>query len=138
MKSQRLYGIWKGIKRRCLNANYHHFSNYGGRGIKLCDDWKKSYHSFESWALSHGYEDSLSIERIDTDKGYFPDNCTWETSEEQNNNTRRNHYVEFRGGLYTIAELSKMYGIKQNTLLYRLRRGWGVDRAVTTEVQKHG
>ena len=135
--NSRLYGIWKGIKRRCLNAYYHHFENYGGRGIDICKSWRESFSSFKAWALTHGYEDGLSIERLDTDKGYCPENCKWATAIEQNNNTRRNHYVLYDEGVYTVAELARMYGIKQNTLLYRLRRGWSVEKAVHTEVQKH-
>lgn len=126
----RLYSIWKGIKRRCLNPNYHHFDDYGGRGISICDEWANSFKDFKSWAIKNGYADELSIERIDVNKGYSPQNCIWANRIEQNNNTRRNHLVEYNGAVYTIAELSRVCGIKQNTLLYRLRRGWSVEEAV--------
>ena len=84
----RLYGIWRGIKRRCLNPNYHHFKNYGGRGITVCDEWLESFKSFYDWAMSNGYQDDLSIDRIDNDKGYDPSNCRWVTMAEQNKNKR--------------------------------------------------
>ena len=126
----RLYAIWKGIKRRCNNENYHHYCNYGGRGIKMCPEWLYSFDAFEHWALNNGYEETLTIERLDVNGNYCPENCAWADRMEQNNNTRRNHIIEYQGGLYTIAELSRIAGVKQNTLLYRLKRGWSVDEAV--------
>lgn len=133
--STRLYSIWKGIKRRCENPKYHHFNNYGGRGIFLCNEWHDFY-NFKNWALSNGYCDDLSIERIDNNREYSPQNCVWADRVEQNNNTRRNHVVEYKGGSYTLAELSRTCGIKQNTLLYRLKRGWSVEDAINTPIQK--
>lgn len=133
--STRLYSIWKGIKRRCTNENYPHFENYGGRGIQICDEWL-DFKTFKVWALENGYTDSLTIERKDNEKGYCPENCVWADRVEQNNNTRRNHFVEYQGGLYTIAELSRVCGIAQNTLLYRIRRGWTVEDAASRSVEK--
>ena len=135
-KSQtRLYSIWKGIKRRCCNPNYHHYQNYGGRGITICQEWRNDFQAFYDWAMANGYEDNLTIERMDNEQGYSPSNCSWVDMVEQNNNTRHNHYVEYNGGVYTIAELSRIAGIKQNTLLYRLRRGWSIEDAVCVAVQ---
>lgn len=131
----RLYGIWQGIKRRCLNPNYHHFSDYGGRGVGICDSWLE-FENFKKWALQNGYTDDLTIERKDNEKGYSPENCVWADRVDQNNNTRRNHFVEYLGGLYTIAELSRICGISQNTLLYRIRRGWSVEDAANKPVEK--
>ena len=131
--SSRLYAIWKGIKRRCNNLNYHHFENYGGRGISVCDEWNSSFELFAEWADKNGYN-----EKVDTDKGYCPENCKWADRIEQNNNTRRNHFIEYQGCTYTIAELSKIFGINQNTLLYRIRRGWKINDALETKVNVHG
>lgn len=131
----RLYAIWKGIKRRCLNERYHHYCNYGGRGITLCDGWR-SFQTFKEWAMANGYNDTLSIERKDNEGDYCPENCVWADRIEQNNNTRRNHCIEYRGGVYTVAELSRISGVRQNTLLYRLRRGWTVEDAVTRPLQQ--
>lgn len=130
----RLYAIWKGIKRRCLNPRYHSYSHYGGKGVSICEEWL-SYSSFRDWALENGYKDNLSIERLDNNGNYCAENCVWAGRQEQNNNTSRNHFVEYKGGVYTLAELSMICGIKQNTLLYRIKRGWDVERATDTPLQ---
>jgi len=82
----RLYRIWGNIKKRCLNANVYEYKNYGGRGIKVCPEWKDSYSAFKFWALLSGYQDNLTIDRIDNDGNYDPNNCQWITRAE---NTRK-------------------------------------------------
>lgn len=134
---ERIRSIWKGMKRRCEKEQCPGFKNYGGKGVFVCEEWQ-SFDNFMKWSLENGYDDSLTIDRIDSDGIYEPSNCKWSNRIDQNNNTSRNHYVEVDGCIYTVAELSRIYGIKQNTLLYRLRRGWSVERAIGQEVQKHG
>lgn len=84
----RLYKIWIGIKKRCYNQNYKAYKNYGGRGISVCDEWKNSYISFRDWSLNNGYDDELSIDRINVNGNYEPSNCRWTTNEIQARNTR--------------------------------------------------
>ena len=86
----RLYHIWSGIKERCLNKNSKHYPDYGGRGITICVEWKSCYENFRNWSRQHGYTDKLTIDRINNDGSYEPDNCRWTTMSVQNSNRR--HY----------------------------------------------
>ena len=98
----RLYKIWGDIKRRTLNLKYKNYLNYGGRGITICDEWKNDFMPFYNWAMTNGYSDELSIDRIDNDGNYCPENCRWTTSTIQNRNQRiqKNNTSGFKGVSY--------------------------------------
>lgn len=133
-KPQRLYNIWNLMKRRCGNLSEPNFKDYGGRGISVCEDWQASFEKFRDWALSNGYEDSLSIDRIDVNGNYEPGNCRWTNRLIQNNNTRANHYVEYNGIIKTVAEWSKETGIDKNTIYARLNKySWPIAEALGFE-----
>ena len=87
-KKDRLYIIWTGMKQRCYNHSHKNYTDYGGRGITVCDEWLHDFSAFQKWAMAHGYADDLTIDRIDNDKGYSPDNCRWDTIKEQRKNQR--------------------------------------------------
>lgn len=79
LSQSRLYQIFQGMKQRCTNPNHPHYKSYGAKGITICDEWLNNLHSFIEWSISHGYADDLTIDRLDPQKGYSPDNCQWVT-----------------------------------------------------------
>lgn len=131
----RLFRIWGGMRRRCYEVQNKDYPNYGGRGITVCDEWKE-YIPFSLWAKNNGYSDDLSIDRIDVNGSYSPDNCRWISCVEQNNNRRSNHIVEYKGITHTISEWSRIYNIPPKTLRYRLVNGWDVESAMNVPVTK--
>lgn len=115
------------MKRRCYNPEEKFYKDYGGRGIKVCDDWmdKKEGHSnFQKWAVENGWEEGRSIDRIDVNGNYEPSNCRWATPEEQANNRRNNNYVTINGVTKTTSEWARQIGISQNAFTGRINSGW--------------
>ena len=129
----RLHNIWGQMKGRCENPKNHAFEHYGARGIAVCDEWKE-YANFRDWAMLNGYRESLSIDRIDNDKGYSPDNCRWTTMKKQSNNRRSNHTISFNGETHTLEEWASIKGLKYGTLSSRINRyHWSIEKALTTK-----
>lgn len=130
----KIYRIWQNMKRRCSSdALGKERKNYFLKGIRVCDRWME----FDNFYADMGdAPDGMSIDRIDGSKGYEPSNCRWATPKQQGNNTSSNRIVEFNGEKFTLAQLAEKVGIKQNSLLYRIRRGWSVEDAATKPVQK--
>ena len=118
----RIYKIWLAMKSRVYNPNRRGYKNYGGREIKICDEWL-NFENFYQWSVHNGYNDRLSIDRINTNGDYCPDNCRWATVEVQQNNRRNNHFIEWDGKTYTLAQFSRHFNIPQSTLWARLKRG---------------
>ena len=109
------------IKDRCYNKRGEYYHLYGGRGIIMCDEWFKNKQSFIDWSINNGVAIGLSINRIDCDGNYSPENCRWVDMKVQNNNRRNNIKVEYKGKTYSIIELSELLGIKYRTLVARLK-----------------
>lgn len=122
MTKTSMYSIWTGIKGRCLNPKNTNYSRYGGRGIKVCDRW---LHSFENFLADMGERPSkeYSIDRIDNNGDYCPENCRWATKKEQANNRCSTHRIEYNNEIHSIAEISQLAGIDKTTLSMRYRKG---------------
>lgn len=132
----RLYRIWAGIIQRCCNdRERYEWEKYGGRGITVCEGWHK-YEAFRDWALSSGYSEDLTIDRINVNGDYCPDNCRWATVYEQNNNKRTSKYISFNGETGTIREFADRYGLAYSCLYTRLKLGWSIEDALLIPSRK--
>lgn len=126
------YSVWNNMRSRCKNKNVRCYKNYGGRGITVCDSWEK----FENFLRDMGEpEPWQSLERIDNEKGYSPDNCVWADATTQANNTRKNVYLEVDGVSKTIAQWAKEYGLPYNRIALRIKAGWSHEDAVKTPLR---
>jgi hypothetical protein len=125
----RMYRIWAGLNSRCLNPDNKDYPKYGGRGITVCERWR-SFENFHA-DMIEGYDDSLSIDRIDVDGNYEPSNCRWATASRQAENRRTTKPIEWRGRAMSIAAWSKETGIPVEAIRSRIRKGWDIDRALT-------
>lgn len=137
-RKERLYRVWCAMIERCGNPHNSHYVSYGGRGIKVCEEWRNSYDAFRTWALANGYDGQAqrgqcTIDRIDVNGNYCPENCRWVSMDKQANNKRNSHMLTFQGKTQTISEWAKEIGVGATTLLSRIdKRGWSVEKALTT------
>lgn len=133
----RLYDVWLTMIARCNKPNSTAYKNYGGRGIKVCDEWLKDFASFKEWAGKSGYRENLTIERKDVNGNYSPDNCTWITRADQQKNTRRTHRVVYQGKEMPLLDLSKLMGISPTTIKkYEKQCNYNYDLLVTVISEK--
>lgn len=128
----RLYSIYCNMISRTENPNASAYDCYGGRGIKICAEWRNNFGAFRDWSLSNGYNNNLSIDRIDNDLGYVPSNCRWVPTNEQFNNRRSSCLITYQGTTRTKKQWSRALGINYHTLCNRLAAGWTVERALST------
>lgn len=128
--NERLFHRWQIILNRCKPTNEHK-EIYYDRGIKVCDEWKKDYLAFKKWALENGYSPELTIDRIDNNKGYNPDNCRWIPEKEQHRNVRSNHIVEYNGEKMPLVVAAEIAGVRYDLAYDRIRRGWNINDALT-------
>lgn len=137
---ERLYGIYRGIKNRIYNPNCSGYKDYGGRGIKMCAEWKNDYAVFRDWAYVSGYKEEVlpnginkwTIERIDVNGNYEPDNCTWITTQEQQFNKRDNVILTYNGETMTATEWAQKLRISPHIIWTRLKSGWSIEETLNT------
>lgn len=131
-----LYSVWRGMKGRIFNKNARYYKYYGGRGIKICNEWI-NFENFYEWSINNGYQEGLTIERKDVNGDYCPENCKWATMKEQANNRRTNHFIEFNGKIQSMSDWAKEINIPYQTLKSRINSmGWEIERALTAPVNK--
>lgn len=118
----RLYRIWLNMRNRCNNPKAFKYEDYGGRGITIIKEWD-DFSKFEEWALSNGYNDSLTIDRINNDLGYYPQNCRWASPKEQANNRRSSVYITHNGETHTMAEWADILDVPYKVFTNRIYRG---------------
>lgn len=124
------YGTWNGMIRRCYNETHEHYDRYGGRGISVCEEWRKVPVAFIKWLEENGWRAGLQIDRIDNDGDYAPGNCQVVEPIVNANNKSTNRLVYIDGGVLTISQAARKFGVKKTTLKERLNRGWSDKEAV--------
>lgn len=123
----RLYAVWDSMRQRCNNPKHHAYANYGGRGIKICDEWD-DYSSFHQWAARTGYDENAprgmyTLDRIDVDGEYSPKNCRWADMRNQANNRRNSIHLEYAGENLALTEWAERINVDYTTLWNRYKNG---------------
>lgn len=141
LSNTRLYSVWNEIKQRCLNPKSPAYHDYGGRGISVCDEWKNDFMSFRTWALSLGYKDNANrgeytIDRINNNGDYCPENCRLTTMKEQGNNKRNNLVITIDGTTLTLSQWAEKMNISNKLIRNRLYSGWSEYDAIMTQKNK--
>lgn len=151
-KPSKLNGIYRAMKRRCYNPNCKDYVNYGGKGITICDEWNnsekvcthygiwsKGWKAFEEWAMANGYKEGLTIDRIDNNKGYSPENCRWADKKTQSNNRNYCQVITYKGKTQNMKQWCEELNLNYKTIQQRITgRHWSVDRAFSTQIKKRG
>lgn len=134
MSNTKLYYVYNNMMRRCYDINNHKYKNYGGRGISVCDEWRNNKELFFEWANASGYKEGLTIDRIDVNGIYCPENCRWADQKTQANNRTTNVFLTYNDESKTIAEWADILGIPAGTLWSRKHNGWDDKSIITTPV----
>ena len=126
----KLFKVWRGIIDRTLYPSNKKYKNYGGRGITICCEWLNDFKVFYDWAINNGYKEGLTIDRIDVNGNYEPNNCRWVNWKTQQNNRRNNHYITYNNETHTMKEWSELLGINYATLSMRINKyKWSIERS---------
>lgn len=122
MSHTRPYEIWQGMKKRCYNPHDARYCRYGGRGITVCDEWREDFSAFYKWSCENGYSDELTIDRIDNNKGYSPDNCRWANAETQSRNRESNVRITIGNSTRALKEWCEIFDVDYSTVHARYER----------------
>ncbi len=131
MTHTRLHAIWSNMVQRCTNPKNTKYKDYGARGIHVCSEWR-DFAVFCEWAYNNGYQQDLTIDRIDVDGNYCPENCRWATNFEQMRNMTVNHWITYKGETHILADWVKILGDKGPSFKSRILRGWSAEKAMET------
>jgi len=136
-RDTKLFHIWSGMKTRCYNPHAINYKDYGAKGVTICDEWLTDFAKFRDWAMSNGYSHELTIDRIDYNGNYEPNNCRWCTTKEQNRNRRSNKMITYKGETHCIADWADIIGMKYSILQRRLNNPhYTLERAFTEPPRK--
>ncbi|XOS91830.1 hypothetical protein ACLMAB_26130 [Brevibacillus laterosporus] len=125
------------MHKRCSDPKHDRYKWYGGKGVAVCEEWN-DYLVFREWAHANGYTDDLTIDRIDVDGNYCPENCQWVDMKVQANNRHNNRIIQYNGKNYTATQLAEAHGLSQHTIFNRLKLGWDIDQIVNTPERSDG
>lgn len=132
----RLFWIFHDMKQRCYNQNSKAYKDYGGRGIAICKEWLYNFENFYNWAMEHGYNDNLTIDRINVNGNYEPSNCRWVDRKTQQRNRRNCKYYNVKGKTHCLKEWCDILNLNYNTVQARLKYGWTIEKALFTITEK--
>lgn len=130
LSNTRLRHIYDNMKSRCYNKNNKSYKYYGGKNVTICDEWLKDFEFFYNWAINNGYQENLTIDRIDTNGNYEPNNCRWVNFREQISNRTNTIKLKYKNQIKPLSEWAKEYNIEISTLRTRISRGWCIERAL--------
>ena len=134
LSGSRINGIYRSIKERCKNKNNPAYNHYGGRGIRICAEWDSDFSKFYEWSMANGYSPELTIDRIDNDGDYAPENCRWVSMRVQQNNRSNNVRITYNNETHTLSEWAGITGISKSALYHRYARGWPADKMLVVPV----
>lgn len=133
----RIYAEWKSMKARCFTTTSKAYIRYGGRGITVCDEWLDNFQSFYDWAMSNGYSNILTLDRINNDGNYEPSNCRWVSRTIQMNNTSRNVFVTLNGETKTFHDWIRELNLTKQAIIDRVYKcGWSMEEALTRPIRR--
>lgn len=136
MSDSRIYTIWSSMKGRCLNEKDAHYSDYGGRGITINEEWVNSFAKFYEWSVENGYTDDLTIDRINVNGNYEQSNCRWITIEEQQKNKRNNIHIDINGVEMIASEWARISNTNHQTIFSRIKKGWSGEDLIVEDARR--